>query len=500
MDAARRTIPRTISQACTISRCPGCFAFAEPAGSLCAERTPEDALQLYNSLSRSLEEFLPADASIAVYVCGITPYDTTHLGHAFTYTCADLLIRYLEYRGHPVRYVQNVTDIDDDILRAADRAGEDWKALGDRWTAHFMQDMSALNVRPPDHYPRASEVIPEICAQVQQLIEKRAAYVSQGSVYFDLRSWPQYGRLSRLSRDEMLPVANERGNKPDDPNKRAPLDFVLWQAQAPGEPAWDSPWGRGRPGWHIECSSMAGKFLGETVDIHAGGADLIFPHHESEIAQAEPLSGRPFVRYWMHIAMVEHEGQKMSKSLGNLVMVRDLLKQWSPDALRLYLADHHYRSSWSYGEADLRAAQARADRLTAAAGGTASGPAQDAGSGSDGRRAEPGEASRGDTQAQPRGADAIQPGRPMDPSAARIAFDRAMEADLDASAALKALEGLAAHVQLAAENDAASDEARQVLRELASVLGLRLGSEAEPPVTQGWELHLARFQDRASPG
>ncbi|HEX9676315.1 MAG TPA: cysteine--tRNA ligase [Anaerolineales bacterium] len=426
-------------------------------------------MQLFNSLSRSLEEFLPADASIAVYVCGITPYDTTHLGHAFTYTCADLLIRYLEHRGHPVRYVQNVTDIDDDILRAAERAGEDWQALGNRWTAHFMRDMCALSARPPDHYPRASEVIPEICAQVQRLIEKRAAYVSQGSVYFDLRSWPQYGRLSQLSREAMLPVANERGNKPDDPNKRDPLDFVLWQAQAPGEPAWDSPWGPGRPGWHIECSTMAGKFLGETVDIHAGGADLIFPHHESEIAQAEPLSGRPFVRFWMHIAMVEHEGQKMSKSLGNLVMVRDLLQQWSPDALRLYLADHHYRSSWSYSEADLRASQARADRLRAAAGGTASGPEQDA--------------------------EASLPfsGVPLDPPAARIAFDRAMEADLDASAALKALEGLADQILRAPGKDASVDESRQVLRELASVLGLRLGSEAEPRVTQGWELHLAGF-------
>jgi L-cysteine:1D-myo-inositol 2-amino-2-deoxy-alpha-D-glucopyranoside ligase len=446
-------------------------------------------LQLYNSLSRSLEQFLPAGAPATIYVCGITPYDTTHLGHAFTYCSADLLVRYLEFRGHPLRYVQNVTDIDDDILRAADRAGQNWRALGDRWTAHFIRDMLALNVRPPDYLPRASEVIPEIIREVQRLQDCGAAYLSGGSVYYDLRTRPDYGRLSHLSPEEMLPLANERGNRPDDPHKRHPLDFVLWQAQAPGEPAWDSPWGPGRPGWHIECSTMAGKFLGETVDIHAGGADLIFPHHESEIAQAEPLSGRDFVRYWMHIGMVEYQGQKMSKSLGNLVMVQDLLSRFAPDALRLYLASHHYRSAWAYREDGLQAAQLRAEALRAAAGWPGGEPQTS--------RAE----SRGLNASRKKPQRAVEDARPqpLDPDAASRGFQQAMEADLDAPAALRALEGLAAHIRGLKNQGPAAEPARRLLRELAAVLGLRLGSEPEPRATQGWGMHLKRFQGETGP-
>ncbi|MBC7292524.1 MAG: class I tRNA ligase family protein, partial [Thermoleophilia bacterium] len=257
--------------------------------------------------------------------------DTTHLGHAFTYCNVDVLVRYLEYRGHQVLYAQNVTDIDDDILRRAAEVKENWKSLGDRWTAHFIRDMISLNVRPPDYMPRATEVMPEIINLVQKLVQTGVAYVAGGSVYFHIDAWPEYGKLNKLPRDEMLRIANERGNNPNDPNKRDPLDFVLWQAQAPGEPAWDSPWGPGRPGWHIECTAMAIKFLGETVDIHSGGADLAFPHHESEIAQAECATGRkPFARFWMHSAMVRYQGEKMSKSLGNLIMVDKLLQKWSP--------------------------------------------------------------------------------------------------------------------------------------------------------------------------
>ena len=295
-------------------------------------------MKLYNSSTRQVEPLTGTQDRLTIYTCGITPYDTTHLGHAFTYVVVDNLIRYLEDQGQAVVYVQNVTDIDDDILRKAAEIGEDWRTLGNRWTTHFIEDMAALNVRPPDRYPRATETIDQMIGMVEALVQRGFAYEAGGSVYFDLSTWPAYGQLSGIPPEEMLAVANERGNRPDDPNKRNPLDFVLWQAREPGEPTWPSPWGPGRPGWHIECSAMAVSHLGETIDIHAGGSDLVFPHHESEIAQVEPLTGRPFVRFWFHTAMVEHEDEKMSKSLGNLVMVRDLLEQVSPDALRLYLA------------------------------------------------------------------------------------------------------------------------------------------------------------------
>ncbi len=318
-------------------------------------------MKLYNTLSKKVEIFLPRGDEVSIYVCGITPYDTTHLGHAFTYTSVDILIRYLESKDLSVRYAQNVTDIDDDILRKAKEVGEDWLAVGNRWTMHYIEDMQALNVRAPDFYPRATDAIPEIVEWVQNLLEAGVAYESGGNVYYDVNAWSDFGELSAIPRSEMLPIANERGNHPDDPAKYNPLDFVLWQAMAPGEPSWESPWGPGRPGWHIECSTLSTKYLGETIDIHSGGADLCFPHHECEIAQVEPVtSEQPFVRYWMHTAMVYHDGDKMSKSLGNLVWVRELLKTYSPDALRLYMGKHHYREEWRYNEAELKVAEKEA--------------------------------------------------------------------------------------------------------------------------------------------
>jgi L-cysteine:1D-myo-inositol 2-amino-2-deoxy-alpha-D-glucopyranoside ligase len=416
-------------------------------------------MRFYNTLSRTVEPFTPRSNTISLYVCGITPYDTTHLGHAFTYTVNDILVRYLELRGLKVRYVQNVTDIDDDILRKAKQVGSDWITVGNQWTTHFMQDMISLNVRPPDHYPRATDMIPEIVALVQQLVKKGLAYESAGNVYFDVHSWPEFGKLNRLPYGEMLPIANERGNFPNDPKKRDPLDFVLWQAQAAGEPAWDSPWGMGRPGWHIECSAMSTKLVGETIDFHSGGGDLTFPHHECEIAQVEPLTGKkPFVRIWLHVAMVRYQGEKMSKSLGNLIWVQELLKTCSADSVRVYLAGYHYRQAWEYDESKVKEAEALAAQFReciSLSGGS---------------------------------------GKPLDAIPAWAAFTRAMNDDLNTPAALSVLSDLAAQIREAAGVKREVRSAQQALRELGSVFGLRFENpQVEQRVIEGWGRHMQRF-------
>lgn len=417
-------------------------------------------MKLYNSLSKTIEPFQPEGDWVSIYVCGITPYDTTHLGHAFTYTSADILIRYLEYKGLAVRYVQNVTDIDDDILRKAKESGEDWQNLGNRWTAHFIQDLISLNVRPPDFYPRATDVIPEIISLVEKLLAQGCAYEAGGNVYYEVNSWPEFGKLSALPLSEMLPVANERGNNPDDPRKRNPLDFVLWQAQSPGEPAWISPWGPGRPGWHIECSTMSTHFLGETIDFHSGGGDLIFPHHECEIAQIEPVTGKkPFVRFWIHAAMVHHEGAKMSKSLGNLIMVRDLLKTYSPDTLRIYLGRHHYRDVWSHSEPELSIAEDMSRKINLAL------------------------SAHGDS------------GGSIDPGWAIKDFDAALEDDLNTPAACRVLCDLAEELIEGANSGKAIVQGQEAIRQMGSVFGLQMDqSRPEVRVLDGWSEHLKRFE------
>jgi len=416
-------------------------------------------LKLYNEVSRQLEEFRPLKDPVTIYVCGITPYDTTHLGHAFTYLSFDVLIRYWEYLGHTVRYVQNVTDIDDDIIRKGKEVGEDWLALGNRWTRHFIEDLRALNVRPPDVFPRATEVIPQMFPAIQTLIDRGHAYVAEGSVYYEVSTAPDFGRVSGLSPEQWLPIANERGNFPDDPHKRHPLDFVLWQAQKPGEPAWRSPWGMGRPGWHIECTTMAQQYLGEVIDVHGGGGDLAFPHHECETAQACGVTGqKEFARFWLHTAMVRYQGEKMSKSLGNLIWARDLLREHSADAVRLLVNAHPYYETWEYDAAELGPANELAARLLRAA--TAQGGKV----------------------------------RALDTSPAVSAFEAALDDNLNTREALSALGRLADEILAAAAQGRSVAEAQRALRRLGTVFGLRFDGDVEPRVAQGWAVHYQRFQ------
>ena len=325
-------------------------------------------MRLRNTETGVVQPLEPTYRPVRVYVCGITPYDTTHLGHAFTYVAFDVLVRALRAGGQPVRYVQNVTDVDDDIIRRARELSTTWDRLASTETALYEADMAALNVRPPDVFPRASQTIPKIIDLVRALEAQGHAYHRDGNVYFRVGSVTDYGRLSRLGREEMIKLSAQRGADPDDPRKQDPLDFVLWQASAPDEPRWESPWGEGRPGWHIECSAMALEHLGDQLDVHGGGADLIFPHHESEIAQSESVTGvRPFARIWVHVGMLSYQGEKMSKSLRNLVLVGDLLRRYDADSIRVLLLRHHYREPWDYTEDQLEDAAGWTQRLRQAA-------------------------------------------------------------------------------------------------------------------------------------
>jgi L-cysteine:1D-myo-inositol 2-amino-2-deoxy-alpha-D-glucopyranoside ligase len=317
-------------------------------------------LRLYDTNARELRDFR-AGHTVRLYVCGITPYDSAHLGHAFTYVAFDTLIRYLEHLGHRVISVRNVTDVDDDILRKAREVGEDYLELGRREVEDFDRDLDSLAVRRPDSVPLATQTVPAMVVAIRALVASGAAYcLPDGRVYFDTQRSGRFGELSRLDRETMLVEFAEKGGDPDAPGKRDPLDFLLWQPSAPDEPAWDSDWGPGRPGWHIECSVMVGEELGNVIDIHGGGRDLIFPHHSAEILQAEGLTGQaPFVRYWLHTGMVALDGTKMSKSLGNLVFVEDLLERFEGGALRRYFLQHHYRSDWTYDDDEAAEAAAR---------------------------------------------------------------------------------------------------------------------------------------------
>ncbi len=309
-----------------------------------------------------------------MYICGITPYDSTHLGHANTYLTYDLLVRRLEDRGHTVKMVRNITDVDDSILPKARELGIDYLELAATEIARFHGDMKALNTRPPLAEPRATESIEAIIDITQKLADAGHTYEVEGITYFDVNTFSGFGKLSHYTEAEMIAFSAERGGNPDNPRQRNPLDFILWQPSAADEPAWDSPFGPGRPGWHIECSAMAHAAFGQPLDLHGGGSDLVFPHHECEIAQSEAAHGVPFARHWMHTAMVAYQGTKMSKSLGNLVFVSELSKTADPRAIRLALMAHHYRTDWEWFDSDIDEASATIERLQKAVGAP-SGPA-----------------------------------------------------------------------------------------------------------------------------
>lgn len=402
-------------------------------------------MQLYNTLTRQKEEFVPQGDTVTLYVCGITTSGFCHLGHALSSITFEVLHRYLEYRGFAVNRTQNFTDIDDKVIAKAAEEERPVPEVAARYMQAFFEDMDALNVKRATVYPKATEEIPRMIELISGLIDKGHAYAAEGSVYFRVRSDDDYGKLSDRTLDEM-----REGTRFDPaPEKEDPADFVMWKAAKPGEPAWDSPWGPGRPGWHIECSTMALHYLGETIDIHGGGLDLIFPHHENEIAQSESYTGKaPFARVWMHNGLLRLSGDKMSKSVGNIVRVRDVLERHSADAVRLWMLSSHYRSPLLYDEDEIGSAENAVRRI------------------------------RNAMQAEDHSGGSAS----FDPAPYRERFIAAMDDDLNTPQALAAIFDLVRELNRAASNGADVSAPKATLRELTSTLGFTLEA---PAVSQG---------------
>ena len=325
-------------------------------------------MHLYDTAKRDIVPFTPGE-TVLMYTCGITPYDATHLGHAATFLVYDVLQRRLIDLGHQVKCVRNVTDVDDPLFAKARELGVHYLDLAAGEEARFNRDMEALEALPVFSTPRASSAISDIRGFIGMVLDRGYAYAVDGSVYFDISKFPSFGEVSHYSEEQMIEFARQRGGNVEDPNKRHPLDFVLWHPSADDEPSWDTMWGAGRPGWHIECSALALRELGTTIDLHGGGSDLIFPHHECERAQSEAATGEPFVRHWMHVAMVYMDGHKMSKSLGNLVFVDKLRTEYDPRSIRLGVIEHHYRTEWEWESGLMPRNHARLGSWLASVGG-----------------------------------------------------------------------------------------------------------------------------------
>ncbi len=402
-------------------------------------------MRVTDTISGKKEEFKPIGDVVKMYVCGINPYADAHVGHGMSYIIFDVVRRYLEYRGYKVKHVENVTDVEDNIINHANRQGITVKELTEKFTQRYFEDMDALNILRPHHTPKATETIPEIINMAQGLIEKGYAYAVDGNVYFRVGKLSDYGKLSKRSLKQMMAGARvEVGEAKEDP-----MDFVLWKAAKPDEPSWDSPWGKGRPGWHIECSAMSVKFLGEQIDIHGGGQDLVFPHHENEIAQSESFTGKkPFVKYWMHNGLLQMGAEKMSKSLGNLITIRDALQKYTADGLRVFILSSYYRSPLTYTGEAIGAAQVGAERLARVAN----------------RESKGGE------------------GKALDEKPYRQRFLDAMDDDFNTPQALAALFDLARDINRAEEEGMDVVKGRETLKELGGILGLTFKTKEEPAI------------------
>lgn len=424
-------------------------------------------MRLYNTLTERKEEVVPlAPGAVRMYVCGITAYDLCHLGHARSLLVFEVLRRYLALRGYGVRMVRNFTDVDDKIIRKAQETGRAWKAVADHYIQEFRADMAKFELPPADVEPRATDHVPAMVALIERLLDRGLAYVVDGDVYFRVRAFPGYGRLSHRNLDDLRAGARVEV----DERKEDPLDFSLWKRAKPGEPVWESPWGPGRPGWHIECSAMAMEYLGESFDLHGGGEDLIFPHHENEIAQSEGATGKPFARLWIHNGFVRIEQEKMSKSVGNVFLIRDLLGKFSPDALKLFLLGTHYRSPIDYAPEKVEKAGRALDRIRLVA------------------------ESVGALDEDPR-AGGVPAAVATPVAAAKEEFVAAMDDDLNTARALSAIFTLVRHVNTALDAlpdrrratpaaAAAFREGVAAIREMGQALGLRLSGGAPRPAEE----------------
>jgi cysteinyl-tRNA synthetase len=401
-------------------------------------------MKIFNTLTGQKEEFTPRNNTVTMYVCGVTVYDDCHIGHAMSYIIFDAIKRYMEYRGLNVKHVQNFTDIDDKIINRANALKISSTELSEKYIAEFFKDMDALNIKRATIYPKATQEIDEIIKIISKLIKDGFAYEQNGSVYFRVNKFPGYGKLSHQNIDEMISKITA-----DTESKDSPLDFAIWKAAKPGEPFWKSPWGQGRPGWHIECTAMSLKYLGTSIDIHGGGQDLVFPHHENEITQSESYTGvEPFAKFWMHNGLLQFSGAKMSKSLGNLINLKEALKRYSADALRMFFLGSHYRNPLTFSEESIQSAESGMERVRQAVIKTADNTAAST----------------------------------LDAAPFKNRFMESMDDDFNTAQAIAVLFDLSREINKAHEEKINTNAAREILAELAGILGFTLVQKEKPPI------------------